>query len=185
MSPAVGGHPHSPLGLCTQLAPASPPPLRVMALPFSMGTREISMARGQGACCAPRQPVPTPQLTLRASRFPLQPRAPAGSRLAGVAGWIPLAGPDVKKLLPLLPASLSPSQCSGSWLPGSRKTSFQQMQPPAAPLWLSSPASALCGSLLSSSPSCFSSGDGVRECLSGGFSWGPSSKDRKGRRKRA
>lgn len=136
----------------------------------------------------PRQPIPTPPTHAPRLTWVSSPaEGPAGSRLAGVAGPIPLAGPDVKKLLPLLPASLSlsPSQCSGSWLPGSRKTSFQQMQPPAAPLWLSSPASALCGSLLSSSPSLFSSGDGVRECLSGGFSWGPSSKDRKGRRKRA
>lgn len=90
MSPAVGGHPHSPLRVCTQLAPASPPPLGVMALPFSRGTREISMAQGHGACCAPDNRFPHHQLTLRVSLgSPLQPRVPAGSRLAGVAGRIP------------------------------------------------------------------------------------------------
>lgn len=56
----------------------------------------------------PRQPIPTPPTHAQRLASGFSPaEGPAGSGLAGVAGPIPLAGPDVKKPLPLLPASLS------------------------------------------------------------------------------
>lgn len=66
------------------------------------------MTQGQGACCAPDNRLPHPQLT-HAPRLALgfsPAEGPAVSGLARIAGPIPLTGPDVKKPLPLLPASL-------------------------------------------------------------------------------
>lgn len=136
----------------------------------------------------PRQPVPTPPTHGLGLIWVSSPaEGPAGSRLAGVAGPIPLAGPDVKKLLPLLPASLSLS-LSVFWqlvtrqrknlLPADATSSSPSLAelPGLRPLWL--PPLLL-------PPPVPPLGTGVRECLSGGFSWGPCSKDRKRRRETA